>query len=58
MLNIMVNKLHIFGSVPILIFFITVPHLVSCDKVTFIKGLTNTIHMFFRELYIFFLLNI
>ena len=54
----MVNKLHIFGSVPILIFFITVPHLVSCDKVTFIKGLTNTIHMFFRELYIFFLLNI
>ena len=29
----------------------------SCDKETFIKGLTNTIHTFFRELYIFFLLN-
>ena len=50
----MANKFRIFGSVPILIFFITVQHLLSCDNVTFIKGLTNTIQTFFRELYYFF----
>jgi hypothetical protein len=43
----MANKFRIFESVPILIFFIIVQHLL--DKVTFIKGLTNTMHTFFRE---------
>jgi hypothetical protein len=54
----MANKFRIFGSVPILIFFITIQHLLSCDNVTFIKGLTNTIHTFFRHFCFVFLLNI
>jgi hypothetical protein len=38
----------------ILIFFITVQHRLSCNKVTFIKGLAIKMHTFFRELYYLF----
>ena len=52
-INIMANKFRIFGSVSILIFFIIVQHLLSCDNVTSIKRLTNIIHTFVHELYYF-----